>query len=100
MQSVSITTDGVGSNLDQDEVYLLQHYVIKFVSDWQQVHGFSPCPPVSSTNKTDRNDNTEIFLKVALSTIEQTTNGFIRSPFVWGYAYNLIRSCWDYVRKA
>jgi hypothetical protein len=90
MQSVSITTDGVGSNLDQDEVYSLQHYVIKFVSDLQQVGGFLPV----------RHDNTELLLEVALSTITQTTNGFIQSPFVWGYAYNLIRSCWDYVRKA
>jgi hypothetical protein len=60
---------------------------------------FSLGPPVSSTNKTDRHDNTEILLKVALSTITQTTNGFFRSPFVWGYAYNLIRSCRGYVRK-
>ena len=29
-------------------------------------------PPVSSTNKTDRHDITEIFLKVALNTIKQT----------------------------
>ena len=33
---------------------------------------FSPGPPVSSTNKTDRHDITEILLKVALSTIKQT----------------------------
>ena len=32
---------------------------------------FSPGPPVSSTNKTDLHDITEIFLKVALSTIKQ-----------------------------
>jgi hypothetical protein len=30
---------------------------------------FSPGTPVSSTNKTDRHDKTEILLKVALSTI-------------------------------
>jgi hypothetical protein len=33
---------------------------------------FSPGPPVSSTNKTDRHDITEILLKVALSTIKHT----------------------------
>jgi hypothetical protein len=33
---------------------------------------FSPGPSVSSTNKTDRHDITEIFLKVALNTIKQT----------------------------
>jgi len=33
---------------------------------------FSPGTPVSSTNKTDRNDITEILLKVALNTSNQT----------------------------
>ena len=33
---------------------------------------FSPRPPVSSTNKTDHHDITEILLKVALSIIKQT----------------------------
>jgi hypothetical protein len=33
---------------------------------------FSLGPPVSSTNKTDRHDITEILLKVALNTIKQT----------------------------
>jgi hypothetical protein len=32
---------------------------------------FSPGPPVSSTNKTDRHDITEIMLKMALNTIKQ-----------------------------
>jgi hypothetical protein len=35
---------------------------------------FSPCSPVSSTNKTDHHDITEILLKVALNTINQTNN--------------------------
>jgi hypothetical protein len=33
---------------------------------------FTPGPPVSSTNKTDRHDITKILLKVALNTIKQT----------------------------
>jgi len=33
---------------------------------------FSPDPPVSSTNKPDRHDRTEILLEVALNTIKQT----------------------------
>ena len=33
---------------------------------------FSPGPPVSSTNKTDRHDITKILLKVALNPIKQT----------------------------
>jgi hypothetical protein len=40
MQSVPITIDVVSSNLDQGEVYSIQHYVIKFVSDLRQVGGF------------------------------------------------------------
>jgi hypothetical protein len=43
--------------------------MIKFVSDLCQVGGFSPGTLVSSTNKTDRHDITEILLKVALNTI-------------------------------
>ena len=35
---------------------------------------FSPGPPVSSTNKTDRHDKAEILLKVVLNTIKQLTN--------------------------
>jgi hypothetical protein len=33
---------------------------------------FSPGTPVSSTNKTDQHDITEILMKVALNTIKQT----------------------------
>ena len=51
------------------EVYSIQHYVIKFVSDLQQ---FSPSSPVYSTNKTDRHNVTEILLKVVLNTINLT----------------------------
>ena len=45
----------------------------KFVSNMRQVGGFPLCPPVSSTNNTDRHDITEILLKVALNTITLTT---------------------------
>ena len=69
MQSVPITTKVVSSNPVQGEVYSIQIYVIKFVSGLQQVGGFFPGTPVSSTNKTDHNDITEILLKVALNTI-------------------------------
>jgi len=34
-------------------------------------HWLSPVIPVSSTNKTDRHDITEILLKVALNTMNQ-----------------------------
>ena len=35
---------------------------------------FSPCTPVSSTNKMDHNDITEILLKAALNTITLASN--------------------------
>jgi hypothetical protein len=37
MQSVPITTNIVSSNPVHSEVYSIQHYVIKFVSDLRQV---------------------------------------------------------------
>jgi hypothetical protein len=37
-----------------------QHNVIKFVSDLRQVGGFLQGTPVSSTNKTDHHDITEL----------------------------------------
>ena len=39
-ESVPITTKVVSSNLVHGEVYSIQHYVIKFVSDLRQVSGF------------------------------------------------------------
>ena len=40
MQSVPITTNVARSNPAHGEVYSIQHYVIKFVSDLRQVRGF------------------------------------------------------------
>ena len=48
------------------EVYSIQHYVIKFVSELRQVSAFLWFPP---PKKTYRHDITEIVLKVALNTI-------------------------------
>jgi hypothetical protein len=41
MQSVYITTNVVSSNPAHGEVYSIQHYVIKFVSDFRQIGGFT-----------------------------------------------------------
>ena len=41
-------------------MYSIQHYAIKFVSDLQW---FSPGTPVSSTDKADLHDITEILLE-------------------------------------
>jgi hypothetical protein len=56
----------VSSNPAHGEIYSIQHYVLKIVSDLRG------CSPVSSTNKTDRHDIAEILLKVALKTITLT----------------------------
>ena len=56
----ALTTKVVISNPVHGEVYSIEHYVIKFVSDRSVV---------SSTNKTERHDTIEILLKVALNTI-------------------------------
>jgi len=78
VQSVPITTKVVSLSLVHGEVNSIQPYVIKFVSDLQQVGGFllvlrfPPGTLISSTNKTDSRDITEILLKVALNTINQT----------------------------
>jgi len=69
VQSVSITTKVVSSNPIHSEVYSIQLYVIKFVSDSRQVSGFLWVLWFPPLNKTDRHDITEILLKVALNTI-------------------------------
>ena len=54
-QNVAFLEGVVSSNTAHGEVYSMQHYVNKFVSDMQQV--------------SDHHDLTEILLKVALNTI-------------------------------
>jgi hypothetical protein len=56
----------MSSNPANGEVYSIQHYVRKFVSDLRQVCDLLLSTPVSSTNNIDI---TEILWKVALSTI-------------------------------
>ena len=68
VQSVPVTTKIVSYNRAHGEVYSIQHYMIKFVSDLWQVGGFLRVlrfPPI----KTDRHNITEILLKLALNTI-------------------------------
>ena len=63
-----ITTDVLDSNPAQGEVYWIQHYK---VCQWLAAgRWFSPGTPVTSTNKTDRHDITEILLKMACNTIK------------------------------
>jgi len=84
-KSVPITTNVVSSN-PAGEVYLIQYYVIKFVSDLRQVGGFLPVLQVSTTNKTDRHAITKILLKVTFNTI--TPNQTIKwsiSHFIYSW---------------
>jgi putative component of membrane protein insertase Oxa1/YidC/SpoIIIJ protein YidD len=65
LQLVLQLSNVVNSNPAHGKVYSIHHYVTKCVSDLRQVGGF----PVSSTNKTDHHDITDILLKLALNTI-------------------------------
>ena len=77
MQSVPITTKVMSSNTIYGEVYSIQYYMIKFVSDLRQVGGFLWVLQFSPPIKTDRHDIAEILLKVALNTIKQTNKLFL-----------------------
>ena len=46
--------------------------MIRFIQGLETCRWFSPSTPISSTNKTDSHDISEILLKVALNTIIQT----------------------------
>ena len=54
------------------EVYSIQHYVIKFISDLQQIGGFLRVLFGFLHQYNCRHDIAEILLKVALNTINQT----------------------------
>ena len=58
------------------EAYSIQHLCDKVCQWFATGLWLSQSTPVSSTNKTDRHDITEILLKVALNTINQKTLRF------------------------
>jgi len=72
----AITTNVVCSYPAHCEVYSIQHYVIKYVSDLQQTSDFLRvfcCPPPI---KLITNDITDILLKVLLNTISPSLQCF------------------------
>jgi hypothetical protein len=69
VHSAPITTNVVSSNPVHGEVYSIQHYVIKFVSELRQVGGFLQVLWFPPHKKTYLHDIIEILLKVALSAI-------------------------------
>ena len=60
----------VSSNPTHGEVYSIQFLCMKFASD---LRWFSPNTPVSSTNKADRHDVSEILLKMESKTPRRLT---------------------------
>ena len=68
VESVPSITKVLNSNPTHGDVYLIQHYVIKYVSDLRQVGGFLRVLWFP-TNKTESHDITEILLKVAFNII-------------------------------
>jgi hypothetical protein len=75
MQTVPITPIIANSKTVHGELYSIQHLLCDKVCQWLATgQWFSPGTPISSTNKTDCYDITEILLKVALNTINQQTN--------------------------
>ena len=74
MQSVSITTNVVSLNPAHPGC-TWYNVICDNVYQWLATgRWFSPCTLVSSTNKSDCHDITEILLKVALNTKNQPTN--------------------------
>jgi hypothetical protein len=63
----------VSSNPTLGDVYSIQRYVIKFVSDLGQVGGILRVLRVSSTNNTYLHDITEMLLKVVLTKVALNT---------------------------
>ena len=105
MQSVAINTKVVSSNPVHGEMYSIQHYVIKFVSNLLQVDGFlhrgsqlyfhitacgflRPGHSVSSTKKTDRHKITKILLKVALNTINHQQPNSVNLGYHSSYCFD------------
>jgi len=82
VQSVPIITKVVSSNSVHGEVCSIQHNVIKFVSDLRQVSGFLRVlrfpPSIKLTATIYIFCVTEILLKVALNTINQTKSEYIQ----------------------
>jgi hypothetical protein len=53
---------------------------------------FSPGPSVSSSNKTDRHDITELLLKVELNTIKQTNKQTNKQTCFMVNSYRFVRN--------
>jgi hypothetical protein len=87
MLAIIVTIVPINSNVvTHGKVYPIQHHVIKFVSDLLHVGcwWFSPGTPVSSNNKTDHHDITEILMKVTLNMTTLTLNSMQKKIIIQG----------------
>jgi len=80
VQSVHIISKVVSSNPVRGEVYSIQHYVVKFVSDLRQVVGFLWVHRATIL--------TEILFKVALNTINHQPP--LSSPYIQILFFNFL----------
>ena len=66
-------------------MFSLDYFILLHAGRW-----FSPGTPVSSTNKTDHRDITEILLKVALNTIALTLYYYTKTKIKGYTGYSII----------
>ena len=92
--SVSITTKVVSLNPADGQVYSIQDYVIKFVSDLRQVSGFLGVLRFPPPIKTDHHNITEILLKVAFNTIFLTLILWCKSYMYLFYLFLAMMEIW------
>jgi hypothetical protein len=101
-QRLYITAKVVSLNPSHGEVYSVQHYVIKFLSDFRQVSGFLwVLQFLSLIKESDRHELTGLLLKVALNTITLTdlhitiVDSSIQKQYTYIYIYNTVmhRTC-------
>jgi hypothetical protein len=88
-----VTTNVVNYNPSHNEVYSIQHYVIKFCQCLAAGRWFSPDTPVSSTNKNNRHANTNM-VNITWALL-QTTWGK-DEPFINHMAFNMNEYLYDY----
>jgi hypothetical protein len=77
-----------------DEMYSIQHYVIKVWQWLAKGRWSSPGTPVSSSNKPDRHNITEILLKVALNTTTLTPKSRERMILLWNIGVVWYKLSW------
>ena len=101
MQSVPITTTVVSLTSAHGEMYSIKHYVIKFVSDLQQVSGFLRFPPpIKLTTTFQFHWETDLITKTWYfflhSSLCWNSNNYVSpsATFIAGKTNTILRSGW------